>query len=105
MFYRSSYEKRYLEILEEEETVSSFETEPFRLPYMFEGSMKNYVPDVLVTKTDGKQYLVEVKPQYLTDNSQVLAKASAARVWCESNGVEYVIITESDLVTLGEVQK
>lgn len=97
MFYRSSYERRYFEMLEIDTNVSAFQSEPFRLPYLFEGSMKNYVPDVLVTLQNGVQQLVEVKPGALVNDTQNIAKRNAAQAWCHANGVEYVLVTEKDL--------
>lgn len=96
-FYcRSSYECKYLEKLETDPDVLSYEVEPLAIPYMFEGRVRNYIPDVMVTRA-GKQQLVEVKPAVLTDTEQNVQKASAARNWCDQNGIEFLVITESEL--------
>lgn len=96
MFYRSSYERRFLEMLEVDADVVSFETEPFRIPYMFEGEKKNYVPDVLV-KRASKTQLVEIKPEKLLSDAKVVAKQNAAMQWCQASGVEYVSVAEEGL--------
>lgn len=97
-FYcRSSYERRYLEILERDAAVLSYDVEPFRIPYIHEGCVRNYVPDVLVSRVDGSFELVEVKPVALLNAGANADKADAAREWCERNGVTYVVVTEDQL--------
>lgn len=97
-FYcRSSYEHMYLEKLEADCSVASYEVEPFRIPYVIDGSVHNYVPDALVTYVDAHMELVEVKPASLTETASNVAKREAAQAWCLSNGVVYRTITEADL--------
>jgi len=98
-FYcRSSYERRYLELLEADVGVVRYEVEPFRIPYLHEGRARNYVPDVLVHRIGGIE-LVEVKPASLVDSPANIAKAEAAQRWCEQNGVAYVVVMEDGLTT------
>lgn len=98
-YLRSSYESRYVRMLEEDPTVATYEYEPLRIPYLFEGSTHNYVPDFLVTYTDGRKRLVEVKPELLTDTPKNAAKSVVAQSWCHANDVQYVLVSESDLPT------
>lgn len=102
VYLRSSYESTYARILDSDENVASWTHEPFRIPYFFDGSVHNYVPDFLVTFLDGSKKLVEVKPAVLTETPVNAAKSSAARVWCETNDVEFTIVSE-DLLA-GETQ-
>ena len=97
VYLRSSYESRYARMIDEDPKVVSWEYEPLRIPYMFEGSVRNYVPDFLVTHVDGEKILVEVKPDSLVETPANIAKLSAAASWCELNGVELVIVTEGEL--------
>lgn len=97
-FYcRSSYERRYLELLESDPDVTSYEVEPIAIPYVFDGRIRNYIPDVLVTRVSCGQQLVEVKPTALTETVQNVTKADAARVWCKQNGINFLVVSESDL--------
>ena len=66
MYCRSSYESAYVRQLDSDPGIISWESEPFRIPYSFKGSIHNYVPDFLVTRAEGDS-LVEVKPEILTD--------------------------------------
>lgn len=99
VYLRSSYESTYARMLDADPDVLSWEHEPMRLPYLFEGSMHNYVPDFMVTRTDGTKQLIEVKPENLSDTPTNLAKAIAASSWCDLNNVQYVIVTEKSLDT------
>lgn len=97
IYLRSSYESAYVRILDLDQSVVSWEYEPMRLPYMFEGSVHNYVPDFLVTYVDGSQSLVEVKPDMLMITKQNAAKQRAAEIWCNQNNIELLLITEKYL--------
>ena len=97
VYLRSSYESKYARILDESDDVVRWEHEPFRIPYLFEGSTHNYVPDFLITLANDEGELVEVKPAALCDSAVVQAKESAARAWCDQNGVTFRIVSEGDL--------
>lgn len=99
-YLRSSYESTFARMLDEDPEVASWEHEPMRIPYVFEGSVHNYVPDFLVTRTDGKSFLVEVKPSLLTDTPANQAKMKAALTWCELNDVGYLSVTEENLSSI-----
>lgn len=98
IYLRSSYESIYVRILEADIDVLSWEYEPMRLPYLFKGSIRNYVPDFLVTYVDDLSFLVEVKPSLLVDNEQNTAKRLVAEAWCQLNNVGYLVFTEKSLV-------
>lgn len=95
-FYRSSYELHYFRMLDSDSDVVTYQSEPLKIPYLWEGSIKNYTPDILVTRRDRKQ-LIEVKPANLVNEPKNLAKAIAADAWCSQNEVEYVVVTENEL--------
>jgi hypothetical protein len=97
-YLRSSYESAFARMLDADEHVASWEHEPMRIPYLFEGSVRNYVPDFMITRIDATKFLIEVKPSALTDTRQNVAKRLAAEAWCELNGVELLAITEDELV-------
>lgn len=86
-------------MLESDPDVLSWKYEPMRLPYEFEGSTHNYVPDFLVTR-GGSMQLVEVKPDGLLIEPKNIVKMEAATNWCESSGldVSYVLVTEEHLL-------
>ena len=99
--YRSSWEKRAIELLEDDPDVTSFQFEPMRIPYMrVEGGrehLRNYVPDFLVTYANGQKVLIEVKPECYLDAGVNVAKFAAAREWCEQNAATFRVWTQTDL--------
>lgn len=102
--YRSTWEKRVVEILESDETVISFKFEPFRIPYYLEGSTRDfkryYVPDFLVEYSDGSKVLVEVKPECFVGAAMNVAKFAAAREYCEREGWAFEVWTQKKLAGL-----
>lgn len=96
-FHRSSYEKRYFELLDADPDVMTYQAEPFKLSYVWEGEVKNYVPDVMVERNKGVKQLVEVKPSALLEDPKNVVKEKAGRVWCDANDVDYLLITEEEL--------
>ena len=96
---RSSFEKRYVELLDADDDVVTYEVEPLALPYAFNGTVHSYLPDYIVTYSSGKRTLVEVKPKRLVDQPKNVAKRLAAQVWCEQNGIGFATVTENELHT------
>ena len=90
---KSSYETRYVEILEADEEVVAFKYEPFSIEYEFEGATLNYTPDFLVLYLDGHEELAEVKPERMVSLPKNEAKFEAA----ESYHPCFRIITEKEL--------
>lgn len=98
-YLRSSYESACARMLDADPTVISWQHEPLRIPYLFEGSVKNYVPDFIVNFDDGHGELWEVKPDSLTDTPINVSKRRAAQDWCTSNDLVYRDVTETQLGT------
>lgn len=104
--YMSSYELKYYQILDSDDTVKIWEVEPINIQYKLEGENHSYFPDILY---NGK-VLVEVKSKYFWYKHREMceAKAQAAREYCAKIGWEYKIVYEDDLnikSTLSEEMK
>ena len=93
---RSSYETRYVELLESDPLVTKFEYEPLTIEYDHDGILKHYTPDFLVFYVDHVE-LVEVKPKRMLDFERNPAKFKTARQWCMGEGLAFVIVTEDVL--------
>jgi len=89
IFYRSSWELAYAELLDNDPTVVTWEYEPFSIVYRYGKKMKNYLPDFLVTYDDGIKELVEVKPKQLETYGVNVAKRDAALTKCVAEGWHY----------------
>lgn len=104
MQYRSSYELKFFMMLEEDDDVLSYRSEPLALPYVnSEGKHKVYIPDVLAVHSDGLLGIYEIKPQAMLSDIDVRLKARACikhfRDIYEPQGVQfkYKFITEKHL--------
>lgn len=61
--FESILERDFFMLLEFDETVISYEEQPFQIKYQLKETMTRYTPDVLVTYRDGTQKVFEVKYQ------------------------------------------
>lgn len=102
--FESLLEKDYLLVLDFDDTVSSFEVQPVRIPV--NGVAKGYVPDVLVRYHPDpesgeirKPLLVEVKrSDFLAKYAAKYApKFAAAVVYAENLGWEFRAVDESEI--------
>lgn len=97
VFYRSSYELHAYKVLDADKTVISYMTEPFGIPYTYEGKQLNYYPDILAEKSGGIKLLIEVKPRTFVNKSITIIKAEAAKAFCKQNNMMFKIWTEEEL--------
>lgn len=90
IFYRSSYELEMLKKLDNDNDVKLYKYEPF--------SIENYTPDFYVEMNDGKNYLIEIKPERLIYYKHNMVKFNLAKEYVKNNDItKFVIITEKTL--------
>lgn len=119
IWYRSSYELKFMRILELNTNVERWSSENIVVPYTMQERNKQgkyvtvkhkYNTDFTVILKDGTKYLIEVKPKTLspTDRSQIFRsmamyknarKWKAALEWSKLNGFIFKVITEENLKT------
>lgn len=99
-YYRSGYESKVFECLDSWNECVAFEAEPFRIPYLWEGTSHEYTPDILVIFIDGHKELWEIKPANQTALEQNQCKWSAAAEACEPRGWKFVVKTEQGIKQL-----
>ena len=93
--FRSSFEKRAFEILEQDSTVLAYYPEHLYIPYIDNGIKRRYIPDILVDYADGTKKLIEVKPLNMVNTTEVVLKKEAAIPYCKEHGIAaYEIWTE-----------
>lgn len=95
-YYRSSWEKMYMQYLENKLN-ASYNYECLKIPYYYNNNKRWYVPDFFV---DGA-IIQEIKPQYLINKERNVAKFSAAREYCKQNNMVFEVLTEKELKQLG----
>lgn len=93
LFYRSSYEKRFLEMCITDDNIKSVSSSPWKILY---NDFQHYIPDFLIEKQN-KKILVEVKPfRRIYEYSNQL-KFEAARKFCTEQGIAFEIFTEKNI--------
>lgn len=91
-----------MKYLDENSDVVSYEYESFRIPYYDSDDHKrHYIPDFLISFSDGRSELWELKPKNFLETIACQSKAVAARVWCDDNDVSYYrLLTKDDLIEM-----
>lgn len=118
---RSSWERKFCHWCDLNESVISWGSEEFFIPYVspLDNKVHRYFPDFIIKVEEQsgkiKTYVIEVKPKKQTippvKKSRItksfihetktyavnLAKWNAAKEWCEDRLLEFKIITEDEL--------
>lgn len=117
VWYRSSWELKVMRRFDRDPNVAAWGSEEVVIPYRDKasGRLRRYFPDFTMKRTDGKKFLIEVKPEketrpptrqgktekrFITEcltYAKNSSKWTAARKWCEDHGYEFVLITERQL--------
>lgn len=92
--YRSSYEKRFISLLDKDISIKQFEYEPFSIQYNIG---KRYLPDFKIEYINGTIELIEVKPLFKLEDETVKLKAQAAMLFCQEKGWNYRFVTLADI--------
>lgn len=95
--YRSSWERRHMELLDLDENVLSYDYEPFCIDYVWQGKGHRYLPDFVVRYSDGRIEMHEVGVKTLKQLERARAKQAAAEEYCARHGWKFRIISEDDL--------
>lgn len=97
LLYRSGMECEFFELLEQDLDVASFYSEPFKIPYYWQGQWHDYIPDIRVNYADGSTQIWEIKPANQTQYEQNRAKWAAMNEYAINHGWEFVVLTEVGL--------
>lgn len=97
VYCRSSYEKKAVDILNSFEDVITIRTEPLRISYEINGIRRYYLPDFLISMTNGDLYLIEVKPKSQIKEERNQIKFAAACNYAEEHNMIFLIWTEDIL--------
>ena len=95
VFARSSWEKDYIEKIDQDQNIVSAIFEPFVISYQYDQG-RNYIPDILIFYKDGTKKLVEIKPSYFLDAEINKCKFSAAQKYCDEKGMIFEVWTEKN---------
>jgi hypothetical protein len=121
--YRSSWEHAFMRFCDNHPSVMSWASESIKIPYRnpLTGKQSVYVPDffIMYQNSNGKKRaeLIEIKPESQTrlgaktsqhDKLAIAinhAKWEAAAKWCKLKGVQFRIVTESDIFHQGKKRR
>jgi hypothetical protein len=106
--YRSGWELTFAKDLDSDSTVVSYEYETIKIPYILNpktGKTRYYFPDFIVTYTDGRKVIYEIKNTSKLNNVTVIKKAKAAELWAQRNGYQYQILAGETISLLEKKQK
>lgn len=97
LFYRSSYELKAYEILEDSIFVKNYNNCSFSIPYEFEDKIKRYIPDIMVEYITGIREIIEIKPSNLLTYKKNPFKFEALKNYGYINKLKISIWTEKEL--------
>lgn len=101
--YRSGYECTVYECLDEWTDVVGYDAEPFEIPYVHEGKLHKYTPDIFVAFIDGRKELWEIKPKTQKALRMNQDKWDAAEKACQARGWKFAVITEDEIAALKKI--
>lgn len=84
--YRSLLERDILLEIDKYDGIIDIDSEPFMIPYFFQGMTHQYVPDIIVKLVDNSVWIFEVKPRSQICEAKNQAKFYAASRYCSSFG-------------------
>jgi len=70
------------------------------IPYNYDGKDHLYIPDLKLT-IENLIVIVEIKPAIFVNDSKVIAKRLAGKLYCRKNGYKYITLTEKDIFKKG----
>lgn len=96
LFYRSSWEKAFMQFLENDSSIIQYYYEKIKIPYVYCGNTRQYKPDFIVGNK-----IIEIKPRCYLNKQKNIAKFVAGRKYCEENNMIFEILTEVELKKMG----
>jgi len=103
IFYRSSFELKLLEILENMDNIINIKSENIHIPYVFEGKSHVYISDFLVEFYGNIECIIEVKPKFKLADKKTKAKIASGFEYSLKNNIPYIIFTEKELFNSNSV--
>ena len=95
--YFSSYEERFLKLMEDDINVIDFDNVHFSITYTgIDDRSHEYFPDFLINY-QGQKIIIEIKPLFLVDDETVTIKRDTAKEFCKSNNYLYITLTEKEI--------
>lgn len=110
IIYRSSYELKFINWLEQNKNVKQWGSECLSIPYYYiDEKLHHYHPDYFVEFINGDKLIVEIKPYNQTQKpinencwawkeyTKNMCKWKAAQEFCKSKGYQFKVLTEKTI--------
>ena len=104
LIYESLLELDRLWLADFDPTVTGISTQPFQLAEQSDNAQRTHVPDILLTHSDQRVTLVDVKPMHLLDEPSVRKQFEWTRALCEEKGWHYEIFSGGDSTVLRNIK-
>lgn len=102
--YDSALEREYMVELERDSAVKSWtKKHGTKIPYMFFGFKRHYLPDFLIEYQDGSKELHETKGLPLLFLVSTKLKGESAEEYCKKQGWKYKKITKGSLAFYSKI--
>lgn len=101
IFYRSSWEEKFIIYLDTNMAVLTFQEEPFRIKYYYNTQNRNYIPDFLIEYKNGNKEVVEIKPKCFLKSEINICKFKYARIYCHNNNMKFKVLTQDYFKYIG----
>ena len=111
--YRSKWEREAFKFIENHPNVKKWASEEIKIPYVLNGKVHRYYPDLYIEMKSGVKMLIEIKPasqckpptsakhkRFITEMARWKknqAKWDAAEDFCKRAGIKWYVWTEKTL--------
>lgn len=102
IYFQSSYELYAYIKLEHDDNVKQYGRCYFGIPYIHNGKMKRYFPDLGIEYFNNEKVLLEIKPLAMLNLPEIMIKKDAGEQYCRENNMSYIIWTEKDIFVLSQ---
>lgn len=102
--FESTLERDLIYLLDFDQQVATFEEQPLKIVYQYEGKTLTYTPDFQMVSTSGRVMLLECKPHCFVGREENQRKFGAAQAWCATRGWEFQVVTDEQLRTGYRIQ-
>ena len=94
--FESLIERDLIYLLDFEQDVEWFAEQPLTISYRYQGKALRYTPDFHIAR-NGRNVLVECKPEKRVHSAENQRKFAAAHAWCTARGWTFQVVTDTHL--------
>lgn len=98
IWHDSSYERKALELFEQDDNIVDFRRNNQKFVYIFEGIQRNTLPDFCCTYKNGNRKIIEIKPQRILNRVEIeRVKVFFVSNYCKDHNIDFEVWTEINL--------